>query len=81
MVIKNRMIASSFCSFTLISSFVPIFSNVWSLFGRFQIKSAMRNGHIAVSLNTVSSPSLSYAIPPKKLPTKVPKAREIQLFA
>lgn len=41
----------------------------------------MRNGHIAVSLNTVSSPSLSYAIPPKKLPTKVPKAREIQLFA
>lgn len=45
------------------------------------MKIAIRNGHIAVSLNTVSSPNLSYAMPPKKLPTKVPNALEIQLFA
>lgn len=45
------------------------------------MKMAISKGRTAVNLKTASSPSLLYAIPPKKLPTKVPKALEIQLFA
>lgn len=80
MLMKSSINAKFFCFFTLASSFPNTSFEFVSLLGNLQTNKAISRGKIDVILKTVLESKSCIAIPPKKLPSKVPVALAIQLL-